>query len=254
MRSLVPVLAVALVVGSCTRAPPRGADEAGAPPPALERAELAPDSADARARREALVASIEAAGWAKSPRVLTALRQVPRHLFAPNLTLAEAYVDQPMPIGAGQTISQPSIVAQMTEVLDTKPGQRVLEIGTGSGYQAAILSTLVREVYTIEIVPELGERATRRLRDLGYANVHVRIGDGYEGWPEHAPFDRIVLTAAPPEIPQALLDQLADGGILVAPVGEEDAAQWLVRVRKNGRELKRERLERVHFVPMIRDR
>lgn len=252
MRTFLTLGAVVLGVGSCSRTPPRGTPEAGAAQPVLERAELELDSADARARREVLVSSIEAAGYAKNPRVLAALRQVPRHLFAPDATLAAAYGDWPLPIGAGQTISQPAVVAEMTEALEPGPGQRVLEIGTGSGYQAAILAKLVDEVYTIEIVPELGERATRRLRDLGYANVHVRIGDGYAGWPDHAPFERIILTAAPPEIPQALLDQLADGGILVAPVGEDD--QWLVRVRRNGRELKRERLESVRFVPMIRGR
>ena len=254
MRTFGKLVAVVLCAGSCSRTPPRGTSEAGAAQPVLQRAELELDSADARARRDALVSSIEAAGLVKTPRVLAALRQVPRHLFAPDATVAEAYGDWPLPIGEGQTISQPSVVAEMTDALEPGPGQRVLEIGTGSGYQAAVLAKLVDEVYTIEIVPVLGERATRRLRDLGYANVHVRIGDGYAGWPEHAPFARIILTAAPPEIPQALLDELADGGILVAPVGEERDEQWLVRIRRNGRELKRERLENVRFVPMIRGR
>ena len=219
---------------------------------ALEPIDAGPEPSEARTRREALVASLEGAGYVSSPRVLAALRQVPRHRFVPDASLADAYGDWPLPIGAGQTISQPAVVAEMTEALDPRPGQRVLEIGTGSGYQAAVLSALAGEVYTIEIVPELGERAAKRLRELGYANVHVRVGDGYRGWPEHAPFARIIVTAAPPEIPQALLDQLADDGVLVAPVGEEQATQWLVRVRRKGRELTQEHLDWVRFVPMVR--
>lgn len=252
MRTLLRLALAALLVSSCARSRSRGTPEGGAAASSLERAEVGHDPADARERRGALVTSIEAAGYAKSPRVLAALRQVPRHLFVPSATLAEAYGDWPLPIGQGQTISQPSVVAEMTEALEVGPAHRVLEIGTGSGYQAAILSRVAGEVYTVEIVRELGERAQRRLRDLGYENVHVRIGDGYAGWPERAPFDRVVLTAAPPDIPQTLFDQLADGGVLVAPVGEQGGTQWLVRVRKRGRELSRERIERVRFVPMIR--
>jgi protein-L-isoaspartate(D-aspartate) O-methyltransferase len=140
----------------------------------------------------------------------------------------------------------------MTEALELRGPERVLEIGTGSGYQAAILSVLAREVFTIELVRELGEGADKRLRELGYANVHVRVGDGYAGWPEEAPFDRILLTAAPPEIPKALLEQLReDGGVLIAPVGEEHQPQWLVRVRKKDGKITRERLNLVRFVPMV---
>jgi protein-L-isoaspartate(D-aspartate) O-methyltransferase len=140
----------------------------------------------------------------------------------------------------------------MTEALSLRGRERVLEIGTGSGYQAAILSLLAAEVYTIEIVPELGERAERTLRELGYANVHVRVGDGYAGWPEKAPFDRVILTAAPPEIPKALLDQLAEGGVLIAPVGEQGSYQELTRIeKKKGGALVRERLGPVRFVPMV---
>jgi protein-L-isoaspartate(D-aspartate) O-methyltransferase len=209
------------------------------------------DSPEARARRDALVSSLEPV--VRSEHVLEAMRRVPRHLFAPNLPLARAYDDSPQPIGHDQTISQPSVVAIMTEALELRGGERVLEIGTGSGYQAAVLSVLANEVRSIEIVPELGEAARKRLTDLGYANVYVRIGDGYRGWPEHAPFDRILLTAAPDEIPKALLDQLAEGGVLVAPVGVQAAfAQRLIRVRKSGGRLSTEDLGAVKFVPMVR--
>jgi protein-L-isoaspartate(D-aspartate) O-methyltransferase len=257
MRFLGVTMAALLVSScSCTRTPSRGAAEggagAGAAPPTIERGEIA--TATPETRRDELVASLERAGFARSPRVLDALRRVPRHLFVPEAALEDAYDDRPLPIGSGQTISQPAVVAEMTEALDPKPDEHVLEIGTGSGYQAAVLAVLAREVFSIEIVPELGERAKRRLGELGYANVHVRIGDGYNGWPEHAPFPRIILTAAPPEIPRALLDQLAEGGILVAPEGEEGAPQWLVRVRKTGGKITRERLEPVRFVPMVRGR
>ncbi len=151
--------------------------------------------------------------------VLGAMRATPRHLFAPAALQSNAYEDHPLPIGHGATISQPYVVAWMTELLQPAKTDRVLEIGTGSGYQAAVLSRLAEFVYTIEIVPELARSATKRLGELGYRNVTVREGDGYQGWPEKAPFERIILTAAPKEIPQVLLDQLAPGGRLVAPVG-----------------------------------
>jgi protein-L-isoaspartate(D-aspartate) O-methyltransferase len=183
--------------------------------------------------------------------VLQAMRLIPRHLFMPGATLRRAYADQPSPIGHGQTISQPTVVAIMTDALDVKGGERVLEIGTGSGYQAAVLSLLVRDVFTIEIVPELGEMARKRLFELGYRNVHVRVGDGYQGWPEHAPFDRVLLTAAPPEVPMALIEQLQEGGILVAPVGEDGELQRLVRWRKVHGTLQKEDLGSVRFVPMV---
>ncbi|MCL5005183.1 MAG: protein-L-isoaspartate(D-aspartate) O-methyltransferase [Acidobacteria bacterium] len=182
-------------------------------------------------------------------RVLDALRAVPRHLFVPEEMQQYAYHDTPLPIGYGQTISQPYIVGFMSEALKLRPQDRVLEIGTGSGYQAAVLSLLVREVYTIEIVEPLGKSALERLHLLGYTNVKVRIGDGYQGWPEAAPFDAIIVTAAPGHIPQPLLDQLAPGGRLVIPVGKH--VQTLVRVCRTSKGFHRERLLPVRFVPMI---
>ena len=193
---------------------------------------------------------IEARGI-KNPEVLAAMRAVPRALFVPESVRPQAYEDHPLPIGFGQTISQPSIVGLMTELLDPKKNQRVLEIGTGSGYQAAILSGLVGELYSIEIVPELARSAAETLSRLGFRNVTVREGDGYRGWPEKAPFDRIILTAAPPEIPQVLLDQLKPAGMLVAPVGV--GVQNLVVVQKSadGKTTTRSVLP-VRFVPMTK--
>lgn len=186
-----------------------------------------------------------------SAKTVDAMRRVPRHLFAPNITLEKAYEDEPQPIGFGQTISQPRIVAVMTDALELSGSEKVLEIGTGSGYQAAILSLLAKQVFSIEIVPELGEAASKRLKELGYANVHVRIGDGYAGWPEEAPFDRIVLTAAPETMPAALIAQLAENGTLVAPLGAQGEHQRLLRLRKkNGRTIQ-EDLGGVRFVPMV---
>jgi protein-L-isoaspartate(D-aspartate) O-methyltransferase len=184
-----------------------------------------------RLARERMVHDeIEARGI-RDPRVLAAMRKVPRHLFVAPEEQQNAYFDSPLRIGFGQTISQPYLVAFMTEALELKPHDRVLEIGTGSGFQAAVLGELVEDVYTIEIVEPLAKSAEARLRRLGYANVHVRAGDGYKGWPEAAPFDAIILTAAPPErIPPPLLDQLREGGRLVAPVGGMD--QDLTRVRR----------------------
>jgi len=161
---------------------------------------------------------IEARG-VKNPRVLAAITEVPRHLFVPDAAASRAYSDAPLPIGHGQTISQPFIVASMTELVDPQPGDKVLEIGTGSGYQAAVLARLVARVYSIEIVPELADSARARLRELGYDNVEVITGDGYAGLPEHAPFDAIVVTAAPAQVPPALVEQLAVGAKLVIPVG-----------------------------------
>jgi protein-L-isoaspartate(D-aspartate) O-methyltransferase len=176
------------------------------------------------------------------------MRDVPRHLFVDG-SIERAYRDRPLPIGWGQTISQPSIVALMSELLNLGGTERVLEIGTGSGYQAAVLAHLAAHVDSIEIIPALAEAARSRLKTLGFANVDVRIGDGNLGWPERAPFDRILLTAAPPSVPNRLLDQLADGGVLVAPVGPEDG-QRLVRWRKRAGALV-EDLGRVVFVPMV---
>jgi len=152
-------------------------------------------------------------------RVLNAMLKVPRHLFIPEPQRAEAYSDGPVPIGFGQTITQPYVVAFMTEALDMQPNHRVLEIGTGSGYQASVLGELTADVYTIEIVPELADRARETLRNLGYRNIHVRTGKGYLGWPDFAPYDRIIVTAAPPDVPAALVHQLKIGGVMAIPIG-----------------------------------
>ncbi len=202
-------------------------------------------------RERMVVEQIEARGVRK-PDVLQAMRAVPRHLFVPPELAPQAYGDYPLPIGHGQTISQPYIVAVMTELLDAGRSHRVLEIGTGSGYQAAVLARVAKAVYTIEIVRPLGEQAAGRLKALGCGNVQVRIGNGYAGWPEQAPFDRIILTAAPPKVPQALIDQLQPGGKLVAPVGGSFFGQDLVVVEKSasGKITTRNVLP-VAFVPMV---
>jgi len=189
----------------------------------------------------------------RDPAVLRAMRTTPRHLFVPAALRSMAYTDQPLPVGSGQTISQPYIVALMSELLQVTKSHTVLEIGTGSGYQAAVLSPLAGRVFTIEIVPELARRSEALLKQLGCANVTVRQGDGYLGWPEEAPFDRIILTAAPPEIPKTLLDQLKPGGRLVAPVGASPLDQELV-VAEKGRDgkLRRRSVIPVRFVPMVR--
>jgi protein-L-isoaspartate(D-aspartate) O-methyltransferase len=184
------------------------------------------------------------------PRVLAAMREVPRHRFVPPEMAARAYDDTPLPIGYGQTISQPYIVAYMTQALEVRPEHRVLEIGTGSGYQAAVLARIAKEVYTIEIVPELAARAAGILRELGYDRVHVREGDGYAGWPEHAPFDRVIVTAAPDHIPQPLVDQLAVGGRLVIPVGDVRQQMTIVTKTKDG--VVERRTIGVRFVPLTR--
>ncbi len=201
-----------------------------------------------QARERFVREEIEGRGIRDS-RVLAAMRKVPRHLFVPPGEQKDAYVDSPLFIGYGQTISEPYVVAFMTEALELKPRDRVLEIGTGSGYQAAVLSELAQEVYTIEIVEPLGKAAEERLQRLGYSNVHVRVGDGYRGWPEAAPFDAIVLTAAPPErVPPPLAEQLREGGRLVAPVGGSE--QDLVRLRRTAKGVTEEVLLPVRFVPM----
>jgi protein-L-isoaspartate(D-aspartate) O-methyltransferase len=209
-----------------------------------------PSEQDMDEQRERMVdRQIERRGI-ENPRVLDALRSVKRHLFVPPGEVTSAYEDHPLPIGHGQTISQPYIVALMTEVIEPQPDDRVLEVGTGSGYQAAVLSKLVKEVYSIEIVEELGKAAAQRLDLLGYDNVTVRVGDGYKGWPEKAPFDAIIVTAAPPEIPQALVDQLADGGRMVVPVGT--AFQELMLIEKKKGEIKKRVITAVRFVPMVK--
>jgi len=181
--------------------------------------------------------------------VLKAMSRVPRHMFVPSDLKAYAYDDRPLPIGSSQTISQPYIVAYMTEALQLQPDHTVLEVGTGSGYQAAVLAELVRQVYTIEIIPDLAAQARRTLAEMGYRNVDVRSGNGYFGWPEHAPFSRIIVTAAPPEIPQALVDQLAVGGVMVLPVGT--SVQEIVIVTKAANGVTQQRTIPVRFVPMV---
>ncbi len=184
----------------------------------------------------------------KDPRVLQAMLDVPRHLFVPAPQRADAYADAPLPIGYSQTISQPYIVAYMTQALALAPEHIVLEIGTGSGYQAAILGRLVKAVYTIEIVEPLADRAAETLGSLGYTNVHVRAGNGYLGWPEHAPFDRIMVTAAPEEVPPALIEQLKVGGLMAIPVGT--LRQELRILRKTAEGMETLRTLPVRFVPM----
>lgn len=190
-----------------------------------------------------------------SERVLGALRAVPRHHFVPVERREWAYADMPLPIGLGQTISQPFIVALMTELLELKPDAVVLEIGTGSGYQAAVLAQLARQVYSVERIPELAEAARRRLRELGYANVEVLAADGSQGWEEHAPFDSIMVTAAAEEVPPALVRQLKPGGRLVIPVGAQYRSQDLRLLHKDERGVVKSRsVLPVVFVPLIRDR
>jgi protein-L-isoaspartate(D-aspartate) O-methyltransferase len=198
---------------------------------------------------EEMVRDQIAARGVHDARVLAALRDVPRHFFVPPEMLRYAYADTPLPIGYGQTISQPYVVAFMTEALEPKPDDRVLEIGTGSGYQAAVLARLCRDVYSMEIVEPLAREAAERLERLGYANIHLRTGDGYRGWPEAAPFDGIIVTAAPEKIPQALLEQLRVGGRMIVPVGRGD--QTLVRIRRTPKGFAQESLMLVRFVPMV---
>jgi protein-L-isoaspartate(D-aspartate) O-methyltransferase len=221
-----------------------------APAPVSERA----------SERELMVLTIEnmaaTAGTSHSridPKVLDAMRKVPRHLLVPQEMRGQAYRNTPLPIGYGQTISQPYIVALMTDLLAAKPGHKVLEVGTGSGYQAAVLAHLAGQVYTIEIVEQLARRAAGQLKALGYANVTVRSGDGYAGWPAHAPFDRIIVTAGANHVPKPLVDQLKPGGIMVIPVGNDSNELQLTVLTKDskGRIRKRSVLP-VRFVPLVR--
>lgn len=188
----------------------------------------------------------------RNPQTIKAMLNVPRHLFVPKEYIKRAYDDSPLPIGHKQTISQPFIVAYMTELARPSKNKKVLEIGTGSGYQAAVLAEIVDTVYTIEIIPELSKEAAARLSKLGYTNVIVKTGDGYNGWKEHAPFDIIMVTAATDHIPQPLLDQLAENGRLIMPVGPQWSAQQIVlAVKKNGK-IEKTKLAMVRFVPLLR--
>jgi len=209
------------------------------------------DPKEAREARDRLVRQIAAELGGLDARVIEALRSVPRHRFFNAVSIEDAYDDRAKPIGLEQTISQPTVVAMMTQALSLTGTERILEIGTGSGYQAAILSLLAKHVDSIEILRPLGEAARDRLAAMGYTNVSVRIGDGYQGWPEHAPYDRIIVTAAPPSIPPALLAQLVEGGILVVPVGE-GKEQRLLRIRKIQGKPVQEDLGPVLFVPMVK--
>jgi len=212
-----------------------------------------PTSADFAEQRQRMVEQQLKPRGIKDERVLAAMTKVPREEFIPLDARADAYEDGPLPIGYDQTISQPYVVAFMTEQLRPKQNDRVLEIGSGSGYQAAILAELVKEVYTVEIVPALGKTAEATLQRLGYKNVHIKVGDGYKGWPEEAPFDAIIVTCAPEKVPQPLVDQLEEGGRMVIPVGERFAQQLHLFEKKNG-QLKESVTLPVRFVPMLRSK
>lgn len=188
----------------------------------------------------------------RSNNVLEAMKKVPRHMFVPSNAVSMAYSDRPLPIGYDQTISQPYIVAFMSEALDVDPGDKILEIGTGSGYQAAVLAEMGMEVWTIEIVPKLAEFAKENLKKTGYSQVNVKCGNGFKGWPDQAPFDAIILTAAPDEIPETLVDQLKTGGTMILPVGPVHSIQRLIKVTRKEKGIKQKTLLPVRFVPMIK--
>ncbi|MEN8199395.1 MAG: protein-L-isoaspartate(D-aspartate) O-methyltransferase [Thermodesulfobacteriota bacterium] len=215
----------------------------------------APESDDGyRPKRQLMVTTqLEPHGIDDQP-VLKAMESVPRHLFVPRRLRSRAYMDGPLPIGHGQTISQPFIVAYMTQILEIQPAHRVLEIGTGSGYQAAVLSHLAKRVHTVEIIPELAGSATRRLSDLGYRNVLVKQGDGYHGWPEQGPFDGIMVTAAAEFIPPPLIRQLKEGGKMIIPVGSPFHVQQLMLVSKKEGRITTRSLLLVRFVPFRREK
>jgi protein-L-isoaspartate(D-aspartate) O-methyltransferase len=208
-----------------------------------------PATADLVTQRNTMVEQQIAARGVSDPATLEAMRTVPRHEFLPLRLREEAYMDYPLPIGHGQTISQPFIVAFMTEAIRPQPGEKILEIGAGSGYQAAILAQMGADVYTIEIVEPLAEMARQTLERLGYKTARVKYGDGFHGWPEHAPFDAIVVTCAPDKIPPALVEQLKDGGRMIIPVGG-GMNQELVLLRKKGGEIEKQSVLPVRFVPM----
>lgn len=231
MKILAYTILLSLLTSSCARPPE--------------------DDPYASQRKKMVQEQIKARGI-QSERVLRVLEKVQRHLFVPERFRRQAYDDNPQEIGYGQTISQPYIVAFMTEILQLEPHERVLEIGTGSGYQAAVLAELAREVYSIEIITELASQAEQRLKEIGYRNIHVRCGDGYAGWPEAAPFDAIIVTAAPSEIPAKLVEQLKTGGRMIIPVGTVN--QELILIRKNQGGLTQERVLPVRFVPMVKEK
>lgn len=214
---------------------------------ALSCAEASDQAGYARARERMVATQIESRG-VRDPGTLAAMRAVPRHLFVPPALRADAYADHPLPIGEGQTISQPYIVAFMTAALSLRGGEKVLEIGTGSGYQSAVLAQVAAQVFTIEIVEPLAREAAERLARLGYANVTARAGDGYQGWPSEAPFDAIIVTAAAPRVPEPLRQQLRDGGRLILPLGDD--AQELILIRRRGNAFEEESVLPVRFVPM----
>lgn len=200
--------------------------------------------------RENMVTTQIIARGISDKSVIEAMRKVERHLFVPEIHIQHAYGDHPLPIGYGQTISQPYIVAFMTEILELDENSRVLEVGTGSGYQAAVLAEICDSVYTVEIVEELGTRSARLFKELGYSNVKVKIGDGYLGWPEYSPFDAIIVTCAPTHVPDPLKDQLKEGGRMIIPVGERYVQELVLLTKKKGA-LKQTSVLPVRFVPMV---
>jgi protein-L-isoaspartate(D-aspartate) O-methyltransferase len=230
---------------------PAPSEAANSPVPETP-AQSVDDDGFSYARNEMVEQHIHRLG-VKDERVLQAIRDVPRHRFVPESQIGRAYADRPLPIGFGQTISQPYVVALMTELLDVKSGDKVLEIGTGSGYQSAVLARLTDQVWSIEIIPELARRAASTLDALGY-KVKVKQADGYFGWPEEGPFDGIIVTAAPDHMPQPLIKQLAEGGKLIVPVGPPGSYQTLWRVTKRDGKIVSENITDVIFVPLVRDR
>jgi protein-L-isoaspartate(D-aspartate) O-methyltransferase len=234
------VVAIALAASPALRA------QQPAPPAAKAQASDADPTAHARNR---MVDRHLVDRGIKNPRVLEAFRTVPRHKFLPPKTRRQAYDDESIPIGEGQTITPPYDVAFMTEVLDPKPTDKVYEVGTGSGYQSAILSRIVKDVYSVEIHAPLSQRATAVHKELGYTNIHTRVGDGYEGWPDAAPFDAIIVTCAPQKIPQPLIDQLKDGGRMVIPLGDRFTQSVHLVIKKDGK-LTQTELKPTLFVPM----
>lgn len=241
MRSGATVFLLALLVPAGCQSQQPATDPSG---------QESADSHRFEPQRDTMVRQQIAARGIQDERVLAAMRSVPRHRFVPEPLKNRAHRDGPLPIGHGQTISQPYIVALMTELVNPQPDDRALDVGTGSGYQAAILAELVDKVYSIEIVPELGNEARERLQTLGIDNVRVRVGDGYQGWPEKAPFDVIILAAAPPKVPEPLVSQLAEGGRMALPVGSAGRQELLLIEKDQAGEVTRRQLSAVAFVPM----